>query len=70
MNIKNKLNSYINALSKASKLETEIRDFYITKYGEGFYNLYIEDMIRDNVMKGDLEETLRLIDKIIREMGE
>lgn len=70
MNIKNKINSYIKALEKAKNLEAEIRQFFIKKYGEEFYNRYIEDIIRDNVLSGDLEGTLKLINEIIREREE
>lgn len=70
MNIKSKLNSYINTLEKAKNLEAEIREFYINKYGAELYNRYIDDIIRDNVLTGDLEGTLRLIDEVIKERGE
>lgn len=70
MNIKSKLNSYINTLEKAKKLEAKIREFYINKYGEEIYNRYIDDVIRDNVLTPDLEGTLRLIDEILKEKGE
>lgn len=67
MNINPKLNSYINILEKAKKLEAEIREFYIKKYGEEFYNRYIEDIIRDNILHGDIQGTLNLINEVIKE---